>query len=82
MSTERSSDVSHDTNESNNTQTSLQRCTSAGETSSTATTTAGGERSFDNSCESNESDNEIFSTPPQTPVGDDRVLVSHIYNLH
>ena len=58
------------------TQTSLQECTSAGETSPTATTAAGGERSCDKSHDSSESDEIIFSTPPQTPVDDDRVLVS------
>ena len=59
------------------TQTLLEECTSAGETLSIATTAAGGENSCDKSHDSSESDNEIFSTPPQTPVDEDRVLVSH-----
>ena len=63
----------------------LQECTSAGETSSTATIAAGGERLCDKSHDSSESDNEIFSTPPQTPVDEDRVLVSrsiHCVNVY
>ena len=59
------------------TQTSLQEFTPAGETSTTA---AGGGGSCDKSHDSSESDYEIFSTPSQTPVLEDRVLVSH--SLH
>ena len=63
------------------TQTSLYKYASAGDTSSTATTAAGGDRSCDKSHDSSESDYEILSTPPQTPVDDDRVLVSYTYKI-
>lgn len=73
LSTEGSSDVSHD---STDMQTLLQEySTSTGETLSMATTATAEERSCDVSHDSNESDNDIFFTPPSSPMLDNGMLV-------
>ena len=54
-----------------------QACTSVVKTSSKTITDACGERSCDKSHDSRESHDKSYSTPPQTPVDKDSVLVSH-----
>ena len=54
-----------------------QACTSIAKTSSKAITDDCGERSCDKSHDLRESHDKSYSTPPQTPVDKDSVLVSH-----